>query len=358
MLPELSGLRGRPRLGPVPGWVVGVAVLGVTDDEESTEALRERLRRLEAVVEASALGVWEWDVRSGALAWNQRNRELFGVTHDRPLKIDDYRELVHPEDREMLGAAYRKAADEPEGGAFLFEYRTAPDAEGKWRWVQQRGRVIRDADGISLAVGATLDVTDRKTAEQRRSLVLRELAHRAKNGIMIMMTIVSQTARKATDVKSFAEVLTARLQAMVDSQDLVTQVAGRSLPLGDLLGRALTPFDAGRFDIGPGVREINVANDAVVAFALLIHELSTNAVKYGALSVPAGRVEVLKADSDEGHAHLVWREVGGPPVRSPDGRGFGSRLLDVSLRNNGGHVVPHFDPAGFRADIHFPLGRV
>lgn len=328
------------------------------DDTESVEVLRERLRRLEAVVDATGLGLWEWDVRTGAVVWNARNRALLGVAHDRPVTIQDFTGLVHPDDLKVLQAAYQEAAEHPEGGNLLTEFRTAPGPDGKSRWLQQRGRVLKDADGVTLAVGATLDITDRKTAEERRSLVLRELAHRAKNGIMIMMTIVAQTARNAVDVKSFEEVLTARLQSMVDSQDLVTQVAGRSLPLGDLLDRALTPFDARRFDLAPGVREISIGNDMVVALALLIHELSTNAVKYGALSAPGGRVTLALEPAPEGRVQLSWVETGGPPVTPPTRRGFGSRLVDISLRNSGGRVESRYEPAGFRCDIHFPLGRV
>lgn len=328
------------------------------DDKESIEALRERLHRLETAVDATGIGLWEWDVPTGVLTWNARNRELLGVTHTDPLTIRDFLGLVHPDDLEVLRLAYEEASEKPEGGNLLFEYRTAPGPDGKSRWLQQRGRVMKDAEGVRRVVGATLDITDRKTAEERRSLVLRELAHRAKNGIMIMMTIVSQTARNATDVKEFAQVLTSRLQSMVDSQDLVTQVAGRSLPLGEMLDRALTPFDPARFDLGAGVREVNVANDMVVALALLLHELSTNAVKYGSLSAPSGRVRLGVEPAAEGQAHLTWVEVGGPPVSAPTRRGFGTRLLDISLRNNDGRVEAHFDPDGFRADIHFPRGRV
>ena len=335
-----------------------MSVVSVGDGKESVEELRERLRRLEAAVDATGIGLWEWDVRTGALTWNARNRELLGVAHAESLTIHDFPGMVHPDDLELLRTAYREASEKPEGGDLLCEYRTAPGADGKSRWLQQRGRVLRDAEGIVRVVGATLDVTDRKTAEERRSLVLRELAHRAKNGIMIMMTIVSQTARNATDVQGFAQVLTSRLQSMVDSQDLVTQVAGRSLPLGEMLDRALTPFDPSRFELGPGVREINVANDMVVALALLIHELSTNAVKYGALSSPSGRVRLSLGPAADGQAHLTWQEVDGPPVTQPARRGFGTRLLDVSLRNNAGRVEAHFDADGFRAEIRFPKGRV
>jgi PAS domain S-box-containing protein len=327
------------------------------DEQDSIDSLRERLRRLEAAVEASGIGIWEWDVPTGVLTWNARNRELLGVTPDQSLMIQDYLGQVHPDDLEAVRAVYRAVADRPHGGELVFEFRARPGPDGASRWLQQRGRVEKDAQGIRRVVGATLDITDRKTIEQRRNLVFSELAHRARNGFTIIMTIVSQTARNATDVKAFADLLMARLHAMVDSQDLVTEVVDGSLPFGDLLSRALTPFDASRFDIGPGVREIHIANDAVVAFALLLHELSTNAVKYGALSSQTGRVRLSVVDAPEGEVHLRWQELGGPPVSAPSKRGFGTRLLDVSLRNNDGRVAANFDVQGFQADIHFPMGQ-
>lgn len=324
------------------------------DDRDSIAELRERLRRLETAVDASGLGVWEWDVRSGALAWNARNRELYGVAHDDPLTITDYPELVHPDDRALVEAAYRAASEQPEGGFFSSEHRTLATPDGKPRWVLTQGRVTKDAAGIRMAVGSNLDITDRKTAEERRSLVASELAHRFKNGIVIIMTIVAQTAKSAQGVEDFERVLMARLRALADSQDLVTAAAGKPLRLGDLLTRALNPFDLGRFDIDPALGEISIPGELAVAMALLLHEMSTNAVKYGALSAPAGRVRVARAGDGDGKVRLAWIEQGGPEVKPVTRRGFGSRLLDISLRNNGGHVVARFAPAGFQADVYIP----
>jgi PAS domain S-box-containing protein len=324
------------------------------EDDESVDSLRERLRRLEAAVDATGLGLWEWDVRRDTLTWNTRNRELFGVSADQPIAIQHFTGFVHPEDRELVREAYRSAADKPDGGSFSAEYRTLIEPDGKARWILTRGRVMKDAEGARLVVGSNLDISDRKSAEERRSLLLRELAHRAKNGILIMMTIVAQTARSATGVKDFEEVLTARLQSMADSQDLVTEASGRPLPLVDIIDRALTPFDPGRFDVAPELKAINVPTEVVVAMALLLHELSTNAVKYGALSHAAGRVKLGLTSCGDGKAVLKWTEVDGPPVRRNGRRGFGSRLLEVALRNNGGLVEADFHPDGFRAQVHFP----
>lgn len=310
-------------------------------------------------MEVARLGLWEWDVGSGALVWNDRNRELYGVEPDRPLTIADYPALVHPDDRGIAGAAYRRAAESAEDGDFELEHRAAVAPEGQVRWLHLRGRVLRDgAGGLVRVVGATVDVTDRKTAEERRNLVLRELAHRAKNGILVMMTIVAQTARGVGSVAEFEEVLSARLQSMAHSQDLVTQAEGGALPLPDLLARALEPFDRDRFDIDEGFAAIGVKNEMAVALALLLHELSTNAVKYGALSTTQGRVALALAPADGGRTALTWRETGGPPVAPAARKGFGTRLIDTALRGNGGHVEAVFDPQGFRARVEFPAAAL
>jgi PAS domain S-box-containing protein len=325
---------------------------------DSVEGLRERLHRLETALEVTGLGLWEWDVRTGDLVWNARNYELFGVAPRRPVTIQDYAELVHPDDREIVRQTYRRAADSANDDDFVMEHRVAFQPEGKTRWVQARGRLLKDDAGVRCVVGSTLDITDRKTAEERRSLVLRELAHRAKNGILVMMAIVAQTARGAATVPEFEALLTSRLRSMADSQDLVTEAAGRSLPFPDLLGRALTPFDTQRFDVDPQLGEISIPSEMVVAMALLLHELSTNAVKYGALSAPSGRVKLNLAKADPGRAVVAWTELGGPPVKPLTKKGFGTRLLEISLRNNGGHVEGSFEPQGFQARIHFPTSRI
>ena len=331
-------------------------MLNSNKDLESIDAMRARLRRLEMAVEVTGLGLWEWDVRSGEINWNARNRELFGVDHQDPITIADYMALVHPEDRDLVSAAYGAQRDRANGGDFVVEHRAAFAPGGKDRWLQARGRVLKDADGVLRAFGSTLDITDRKTAEDRRNLVLNELAHRAKNGILVMMTFVAQTAKSALSVPHFESLLSARHQAMADSQDLVTQAAGRPLALTDLLARALALFDTRRFDIDPRLAEIRVPSEMVVAMALLLHELSTNAVKYGALSAETGRVRLEFAAASEGRVHVVWVETGGPPVKAPSRKGFGSRLLDISLRNNGGRVEARYEPEGFRASLHFPVG--
>jgi two-component sensor histidine kinase len=329
-------------------------IMDVIAAREAAAELQAQRQRLEAAVDATGLGLWDWDIGSGELVWSERNRQLFNVPADEPIDIVRYRELLHPEDREALTAVYRAARDQPAGGDFLAEHRITSEPGGKPRWLQVRGRVIKAEGRPVRVVGATLDISDRKASEERRTLLMGELAHRAKNGILVMMAIVAQTARGASSVKDFEETLLARLKAMADNQDLVTASGGRPVPLSDVVAKTLTPFDASRFEIDGTLGEVTIDGQVAVALGLLLHELSTNAMKYGALSAPTGRVRIDRAELAPGQVALKWAERGGPEVKPASRKGFGSRLLDVSLRPQGGKVEALFDRAGFQANIHFP----
>ena len=324
----------------------------VTEARRSAEEVEAQRRRVQIAVEATGLGFWEWNPRSGELVWSERNRAIFGLPAEAPISVDAYMAMVHPDDVEKLRRAFRRAGDRPDGGDFAVEHRAvAPN--GQLRWILTRGRVIVDENGPAAVVGTTLDNTDRHEADERRRLVMGELAHRAKNGLQVMTAIITETARNADNVKGFEEVLVARLEAMAKSQDLVTSAGGRPVPLHDLAAHALGPFGLTRFDIEPAIAGLVVNGDVAAGLALLLHEMATNAVKYGALSLPDGRIALNAGDAGPGMAALHWRERGGPLVKPSNRRGFGSRLLQAALRNQGGKVEPAFEPEGFTARMEF-----
>jgi len=180
-----------------------------------------------------------------------------------------------------------------------------------------------------------------------------ELAHRSKNGMLVMQAMVNQAARSAESVAEFAEVLNARIQAMATSQDLVTQAGGRPVKLSQLLSQVLTPFDLNRFELDPALEALTVTQETAIGLALLSHEMGTNAVKYGALSSAKGRVRIARERAPDGHAAIQWRELDGPEVRPTNRRGFGSRLIDSVLRDRGGKVEAVFAPDGFSAHVEF-----
>ncbi|MDE2485830.1 MAG: PAS domain-containing protein [Alphaproteobacteria bacterium] len=324
----------------------------ITEARRTAEELQDQRRRVEVAVEATGLGFWQWDLRTGELAWSERNRALFGLAPDAPVSIEIYLSMIHPDDLDRCREIYRAARNGPQGADFSMEYRVvAPN--GQLRWMLTRGRVVCEHGEPAMVVGTTLDNTERREAEERRSLVIGELAHRAKNGLQVMAAIIAETARNAESVERFEDVLLARIDAMAQANDLVTASGGRPVRLSQLAERALTPFGLGRFDLKPDIAEVTVRGDVAGGLALLLHEMATNAVKYGALSRPEGWVTLQTEGAGPGMAALNWREQGGPPVRPSNRQGFGSRLLQAALRQHGGRVEPTFEPEGFSARMEF-----
>lgn len=313
----------------------------------------QQRRRLEIAVEVTGLGLWEWRLGGNRVSWSKRNYELFGVSPDVEMTMERYMQLVHPEDLPAVAEAYLGAHTLPGGGDLSVEHRLIAPS-GEVRWILVNGRVIADGDGPKVVLGTSLDVTERRLAEERRNLLLGELAHRAKNGIAVMMAMVHQTGRTAPTVQAFESSLTERLQAMADAQDLVTATGGRPVLLSDILERTLRPFEPGRFDIEAELAGAEVAGDLAIGLALLLHEMATNAVKYGALSNAAGRVAIGRGEASAGAFALTWREVGGPGVAVGGRRGFGTRLLQSALRPQGGQVDFSFERQGFAARVEFP----
>lgn len=176
------------------------------------------------------------------------------------------------------------------------------------------------------------DISERKEQEAHLRLVMRELSHRSKNLLAVIQAMARQTARSSVDLEDFEKNYSQRLQALSASQDLIVNQNWHGAPLADLLRSILTPFADDvdeRIDLeGPS---INVTPTAAQNLALSIHELATNASKYGALSVPAGRVsltwDILRGDKGEDHVRIRWVERGGPPVKEPRRQGFGHIVI-------------------------------
>jgi PAS domain S-box-containing protein len=328
--------------------------IDVTERRRLDAELAEQRRRLELAVEATGLGFWEWDLRNHRVTWSERNRALFGLPANDAIDMDRYVALIHPDDLDRVRGAFAEVRDRPDGGDFSVEHR-AVTPSGDVRWLLVHGRVETDDAGPKLVVGTSLDVTERHAIDEQRSLLMGELAHRSKNGIAVVLAIVNQTARSAGSVEQFEDLLTARLQAMAQSQDLVTEAGGRPVRLSRVAQTVLAPFGLAPFDLDPEMEQVTVTGDIGSGIALLLHEMATNAVKYGALSNGKGRIAITRVlDVGPGLAALHWRERGGPPVK-PDGRrGFGSKLLEAALRNRGGKVESSFPFEGFEARVEFP----
>lgn len=184
---------------------------------------------------------------------------------------------------------------------------------------------------------------------QLRTLV-GELAHRNRNALFVIMAIVRQSARNAASPAEAEKLINARLEALLRAQDLVVQGEGGT-DLHRVVAVALAPFDRERFDIvGPSFQ---ISADVAGGLALLFHELATNAVKYGALAAPQGRIVVRWAVEGQ-RARLDWVERGGPPLTPPSRQGFGARLFEVALKPQGGTAERRFEPEGVVCELMIP----
>ena len=180
-----------------------------------------------------------------------------------------------------------------------------------------------------------------------------ELAHRNQNALTVIMSIVRQSARSAATAEEAAQIINDRLAALSRAQDVVLESQGSAVSLGALLETSVAPFDIGRFAIAVPT-DTRVAPDLAAPLALLIYEMATNAVKYGALSRTAGRVQ-LDCVPDGAVARLTWAEIGGPPVAEPARQGFGTRLLSGALAPFGGRVERRFLSEGVVCEMVVPI---
>ncbi|MFC3068784.1 PAS domain-containing protein [Phenylobacterium soli] len=203
------------------------------------------------------------------------------------------------------------------------------------------------------------DVTDRVLAERRQKLLLDELNHRVKNTLSTVQAIAAQTLRSGGDVAAVREAFESRLMALSATHDLLTATSWQGAALRDVLLVELKPYAAERYRLaGP---EVALAPAEALAFGLLIHELATNAAKYGALKGDDGLVEVCWGRMDGGDRPLLilnWTESGGPRVTPPSRRGFGSRLIERSLKGAlRGSAELDFAPEGLRCHVELPLSH-
>ncbi len=216
-------------------------------------------------------------------------------------------------------------------------------------------------DATRLLVQAGINATERDAAERLQRLLLEELHHRVKNTLATVMAIASQSLKNATDLEQGREAISHRLIALGRAHDLLLQSNWTSANLSAIVRAAIEPFDTHdtkRFVV-QGV-EIDVGPAAVLALAMALNELCTNAVKYGALSNAKGHVEITSVlDEDAQRFKLIWEEKDGPTVKEPTRRGFGTRLIENSLaRLLHGDARLRFEPSGVICEFDFPLATL
>jgi two-component sensor histidine kinase len=230
---------------------------------------------------------------------------------------------------------------------YMDEYRIVRK-DGTVRWVDSRGNAYFEGTGLERRavslVGTVQDNTERKEREEKEHLLMREINHRAKNMLSVVSSIAHQTAARNPD--DFVERFSERIQALSANQDLLVRSEWSGVEIADLVRAQLVPFaDLIGFRIVLGGLELRLNPSSAQAIGLALHELATNAGKYGALSTDKGRVEISWGVADSTFT-MSWTERGGPPVSAPQRRGFGSVVIEaMAERSVGGDV--HLDYAPF-----------
>lgn len=346
-------------------------------------ALRRGEARLRLATDGAGIGAWEADLATGTSSHSPRQDEIFGYTHQAvgEWSFEAFLRHVLAADRPAVAAEQQRL--QREGGEWRIECRIRRADDGSERWVESRGAALRDATtgAISRFAGVVEDITERKAGERAQELLLRELDHRVKNQFAVFGSLVQFTARTAESPAAMAEVLRGRLQALSAAHDLVRDASGggparglRPTEVAALFNAVLAPFGTSALaqagaEGGEALGRVRLAGPSVTvgpagaaALALVAHELATNAVRHGALSVPEGRVCVSWETLPERDAlSLIWREQGGPALAGvPVRRGFGTALVRQSAASQLGGRVEFDWTAGSNLTVvlELPLERL
>ncbi len=263
--------------------------------------------RLRIAADAAGVGLWSWNVDTDEIAMDDRGHALWGAPRDGPLTFQDLSSRVAPPDLDRVKAAFAATRTTP--GPYQLDFRIVR-ADGI-RWVSARGRGGDEGVVGRTMFGVFLDSTERKADEEARDLLAGEMAHRVKNLFAIASSLTSIAARSAATTTEMARDLTQRLATLGRAHDLIRPMPGdggsKAALLGDLFGVLLAPYDD-RGVLGDRIRvsvpDVRVGETAATALALVVHELATNSVKYGSLSIAGGKLDV-ECDQHNGEVAVV-----------------------------------------------------
>jgi len=352
------------------GAVVGAVncFLDITERKRVDEALEqsrahtlEQEQRLAATYEHAAIGISEIGPDGSFFRVNEAMATITGFSREHFLASRLFAR-THPDDIDADRQAFRKqVAGEL---AFYSVEKRIVRKDGRLVWVSVHSSPVRAGDRLLYIVRVVQDITERKAAEQRQKLLIDELNHRVKNALATVQSLAAHTARTAQTPAAFRESFEGRLIALSKAHDQLTLHHWESADLRELLTGGFAPYGLGPEQVVLRGEDLVMRTRAVLTLAMGFHELITNAAKYGALSVPGGRVEIrwepVEADGDGRRLlRIEWTEKGGPRVADPRRRGFGSRLIEGGVvAELGGSARMTFAQEGLRCVFELPLEAV
>jgi PAS domain S-box-containing protein len=318
-------------------------------------ALSEGAARLEQALEAGGVMAFEWDGRTGSYHHSKNAAKILGYDSQAPLTVANFRKLIHPADFPHYKAHLRSVRTDKPSYAVAFRLVHPGSRE---MWVEETATVEFDAAGQTVRMkGLTVDITERKRADEHQRLLIAELDHRVKNVLARVATVAEYTRQSSSTIDDFIQALDRRIQSMAVAHELLSRGGWQAIRLADIVGSQLAPYatDENTTTGGP---DVTLSAAAAEALAMVLQELVTNASKYGALSVAAGRVSVRWEDAVTG-LKIVWRETGGPPVSIPTEYGYGTSLIrELVPHELGGTVDLAFSSDGVSCAIEIPVQEV
>jgi PAS domain S-box-containing protein len=313
------------------------------------------------VLESAPTVIYVYDVQKERVIF--QNRRFGELLNRLETSDDEWGSFLHPHDEKYLAAHRKRLKTIAPGVTLFYEFRMR-DAAGQWRWFLARDVLLScdDAEAPLLVVGNAVDITEQKDAEERMEILAGEMRHRAKNLVSLVEGIGRLSRPKNQPlVDAFIDAYMGRLKALLRTGDIVLSSNQRTAYLQALVETALMPFqneeEPERITTqGPAVA---VSERTAGGLALALHELATNAVKYGALSAPGGKVSVHWTLTPHGTGELfsmVWKETGGPPVSPPQMEGFGGKVIRHSIAHEpNGAIALDYLPDGLRCLFRFEI---
>ena len=321
--------------------------------EESTARLVESEQRRSLALAAGRMGSWDWDWVNGDWMWDEGQFRIFGVdSQSFVVNPANVQALLHPDDIDEL----RLALAEFNKGARSYEAEfriIRPDGEIRWcvgtaaATVDKAGRVIRVS-------GVTVDITERKRAEERQNLLTREVDHRAKNALALAQSIVRLT--RGESVKAYMQAVEGRISALARVHTILSLSSWQGAEITKLVDEELAPYATGE-QIAFSGSNIQLQPATAQTLAMALHELVTNSAKYGALSTLSGRL-TIRWEVEGDILQMLWEERNGPLVEKPASRGFGTRSVIASIESQlGGQAEFDWRSEGLICRLSVPLMR-
>jgi PAS domain S-box-containing protein len=342
----------------------------IDSQKKAEEAFRFLEEQHRLALEAANLGTWQINLDEGVISMDQGACALFSIQSEglRSIPLEDAMARVHPEDQTRFKEHMTASTGPASNGRYEIEYRIIL-SDGGTRWVRSNGKVrfIYEA-GASRAVslsGVVGDITQHHASEEAQQLLTRELTHRVKNLFAIANGMVSMTARTAKDPKEMANALRGRLSALSRAHELAQPLsmfnhgAGPEVGLSQLIDAVIAPYKQADDRVTISGPDVRVGSNTTTSLALVLHELATNAAKYGCLSNSDGRLAIEWTVSQDS-VNVLWIETGGPSIEAhPTFEGFGSQLAQRSVAGQlGGSLTREWLAEGLRVHMIMPLDRL